>query len=174
MSLSPTDESLAIAFRPLGWSAGNFMHILLFMKHTRVCKRLTMGKASVGGPPRQSDRQGPTLCLAASGDKGARQSHQQNRSSMLSFVSFAPNKANSPGSGETGGASPTLRAGRRARTHDLRRANCAKQTQFSGHGRDGRGTGTPNAIDRVWEPTHGRDALLRNALRRHYEQGFCA
>jgi hypothetical protein len=26
------------------------------------------------------------------------------------------------------------------------------------HGRDGRGTGTPNAIDRVWEPTHGRDA----------------
>jgi hypothetical protein len=45
-----------------------------------------------------------------------------------------------------------------------------KQTQFGGpatlgeekdkardrHGRDGRGTGTPNAIDRVWEPPHGQ------------------
>jgi hypothetical protein len=39
-----------------------------------------------------------------------------------------------------------------------------KQTQFAGHGRDGRGTGTPNAIDRVWEPTHGRDAHATERL----------
>ncbi len=31
------------------------------------------------------------------------------------------------------------------------------QDAHATHGRDGRATGTPNAIDRVWEPTHGQD-----------------
>ncbi len=32
------------------------------------------------------------------------------------------------------------------------------QDAHATHGRDGRATGTPNAVIRVWEPTHGRDA----------------
>ncbi len=32
------------------------------------------------------------------------------------------------------------------------------QDAHATHGRDGRATGTPNAVIRVWEPIHGRDA----------------
>jgi molybdenum cofactor cytidylyltransferase len=36
--------------------------------------------------------------------------------------------------------------------------SCQGQENGNVHGRDGRATGTPSAIHRVWEPIHGRDA----------------